>query len=44
MKFSNKNFFSKCEKIREKQQIWSDYLQKSLMENFIFLYSKHLWT
>ena len=32
MKFSIKDFFSKCDKIR----IWTHLLKKSLMENFIF--------
>ena len=32
MKFSIKDFFSKCDKI----WIWSHLLKKSLMENFIF--------
>ena len=36
MKFSDKNFFSKCGIIYKKLQIWSDLLEKSLMENFIF--------
>ena len=36
MKFSIKNFFSKCDQIRRKLQIWSHLLKKSLMENFIF--------
>ena len=36
MKFSIKDFFSKCEQIRRKLQIWSHLLKKSLMENFIF--------
>ena len=35
MKFSIKDFFSKCDKIRRKHRIWSDLLKKSLMENFI---------
>ena len=29
--------FSKCEQIRRKLQIWSHWLKKSLMKNFIFL-------
>ena len=33
-----KNFFSKCDRIRRKLQIWSYLLKKSLMGNFIFLY------
>ena len=36
MKFSIKNFFSKCDKIRRNLRIWSYLLEKSLMENFIF--------
>ena len=36
MKFPNKDFFSKCDQIHKKQQIWSDLLKKSLMENLIF--------
>ena len=36
MKFSIKDFFSKCDQIRSKLRIWSHLLMKSLMENFIF--------
>ena len=36
MKFSMKDFFSKCDQIRRKLRIWSHLLKKSLMENFIF--------
>ena len=36
MKFSIKYFFSKCDKIRSFLQIWSQVLNKSLTENFIF--------
>ena len=36
MKFSIKDFFSKCDQIRKKLGISSDLLKKSLMENFIF--------
>ena len=36
MKFSIKDFFSKCRQILRLQQIWSHILKKSLMENFIF--------
>ena len=50
MKFSIKNFFSKCDQIRRKMQTWSHLLKKSLMKNFIFLHSdsktalkKHRW-
>ena len=39
MKFSIKDFFSKCDQIRRKLWIWSHSLKKSLMENFIFLCS-----
>ena len=36
MKFSIKDFFSKCDQIRRKLRIWSHLLNKSLIENFIF--------
>ena len=36
MKFSIKDFFSKCDKLRIKLHIWWRLLKKSLMENFIF--------
>ena len=36
MKFSIKNFFSKCDQIRRKLRTCSYLLKKSLMENFIF--------
>ena len=36
MKFSIKDFFSKCDPIHRKLPIWSQLLKKSLMENFIF--------
>ena len=39
MKFSIKDFLSKCDQIRGFQRIWSHLLKKSLMENFIFLCS-----
>ena len=39
MKFLIKDFFSKCDHIRSFLRIWSYLLKKSLMENFIFLYS-----
>ena len=35
MKFSIKDFFSKCDQIRSFLRIWSDLLNKSLVENFI---------
>ena len=36
MKFSIKDFFSKCDQIRSILRIWSHLPKKSLMENFIF--------
>ena len=36
MKFSFKDFFSKCDQIRSFLRIWSHLLKKSLTENFIF--------
>ena len=36
MKFSIKDFFSKCDQIRRKLQIYSHLMKKSVMENFIF--------
>ena len=36
IKFSIKDFFSKCDQIRSFLQIWSRLLKKSSMENFIF--------
>ena len=36
MKFSIKDFFSKCDQICRKLRIWSHLLKKSLMKNFIF--------
>ena len=36
MKFSIKDFFSKCDQIRSFLRIWSNLLKKSFMENFIF--------
>ena len=36
MKFSIKDFFSKCDQIRRKLQIWSHLLEKSLTENLTF--------
>ena len=37
MKFSIKDFFSKCDKIRGNLRVWLHLMKKSLMENFIFL-------
>ena len=39
MKFSVKDLLSKCNQIRRFLRIWSHLPKKSLMENFIFLYS-----
>ena len=36
MRFSVKDFFSKCDQIRSFLRIWSDLLKKSLIENLIF--------
>ena len=36
MKFSIKDFFSKCNQIYRKLLAWSHLLQKSLIGNFIF--------
>ena len=36
MKFSMKDFFSKCDQIRKKLPIWSYLHKESLTENFIF--------
>ena len=36
MKFSIKDFFSKCDQTRSLLRIWSHLLKKSLMESFIF--------
>ena len=36
MKFSIKDFFSKCDQIHRKLRIWSHLLKQSLLENFIF--------
>ena len=42
MKFSIEDFFNKCDQICKKLRVWSHLLEKSLIENFIFLYSKNL--
>ena len=36
VKFSIKDFFSKCDQICRKLRIWSHLLKKSLMGNFLF--------
>ena len=45
IKFSIKDFFSKCDQIRWFLRIWSHFLKKSVMENFIFyaLQTSHVW-
>ena len=43
MKFSIKDFFSKCDQIRRKLRISSHLLKKSLMENFIFCVVMCAW-
>ena len=41
IKFSIKDFFSKCDQMRRKLRIWSHLLKKSLMENiFCAVYLK----
>ena len=44
MKFSIKNFSSKCDQISSFLRIWSHLLEKFLMENFIFYVVKSPWT
>ena len=41
MKFSIKDFFSKCDQIRRKLWIWSHLLKKFLMENIFCLVLVH---
>ena len=36
MKFSTKDFISKCDQIRSFLRIWSHLLNKSFVQNFIF--------
>ena len=36
VKFSMKDFFSKCDQIRSSLRIWSHLLKKSLIESFIY--------
>ena len=43
MKFYIMDFFSKCDEIRSILWTWSHLLKKSLMENFIFLFSERIW-
>ena len=42
MKFSIRDFFSKCDEVHNKLQIWSKLLKKFITENFIFLCSDSL--
>ena len=42
MKFSNKDFSSKCDRIRSFLRTWSHLLEKPLIENFIFCAVFHL--
>ena len=44
MKFSIKDFLSKCDQIRSFLWIWSYLLNKSLMKNFIFCAVKNVAT
>ena len=41
MKFSIKDFFTKCDQIHSFLRIWSHLLKKSLVENFIFCAVSH---
>ena len=43
IKFSIKDFFSKCDQFPRKLWIWSHLLKKSLMENFTFCAVMALW-
>ena len=43
IKFSIKDFFSKCDQIRRTLRIWSHLLMNSLMENFIFWAVVDVW-
>ena len=43
MKFSIKDFFSKCDQICRKLRIWSRLPKKSLMENFISCAVSKIW-
>ena len=42
MKFSIKDFFTRCDQIRSFLRIWSHLLEESLTENFIFCVVSHL--
>ena len=43
MKFSIKDFFSKCDEIRSFLRIWSHLLKKSFMEIFIFCAMRYVY-
>ena len=43
MKFSIKDFFSKCDQIRSFLRIWWHLQKKSLIENFIFCAVKYFF-
>ena len=43
MKFSIKNFFSKCDQTRSFLRSWSHLLKKSFMENSIFCATSNKW-
>ena len=51
MKFSIRNFLSKCHQKHRKLRIWSHLLKKSVIENFVFCavsaktkrFSENLW-
>ena len=43
IKFSIKDFFSKCDQIRRKLRIWSHLLKKSLTENCILFLKSFLF-
>ena len=43
MKFSIKDFFSKCDQIRRKLRIWSHLLKRFLIENLIFCAVSNIW-
>ena len=44
MKFSIKDFFSKCDQTHKKLRIWSHLLKKSLIENFFFVQWNSTWS
>ena len=44
LKFFIKDFFTKCDQIRNFLRVWSHLLKKSLMENFTFFLQCYLKT